>query len=1077
MHGTEGDRGPEPNPLISTVSFQRWSAALPRWILKTRTKFAFCLAKTFSILRRSEETASTLFPLPLPSLDCFRSSGPGLSRRRFQSLCKSRLLNIWVLVLDFLYLGRWPSVDELRRCPSQQQVAVFERLRTFASVCGDAQEEFSLCPGRSSPELGSALFQLESFRRSCHDLKILKSGYMENEWTPFTPGTKLLPVESFPELQPYRSLDAGRLRLVGEGAWPMESYLDGPLWLPFQEPAFLLHGLPVSEDCVPNFAAEDPDECLKLAKLWDSRGLLSLFPEPIAPGLFSRVFNCFKDREKDRQIGDRRLPNMSEFHINGPSKQLPQGQQLTCIRVPRFTHAITGSVTDRRDFYHQAQVTPERARSNMLPFSYAPETFAGTKALDDFCALARQSKNLSREVAGDRLGMFGLGKSTRSKNLLHEPLYPCFSSLFQGDHLGVEFALRSHSLLLENHGLLQPSTRILGGQPVPRGPHWDASVIDDYFALGAEPLSTPAEKSFAMTSLAHARLTYDQAQLIGSVEKDVVAQPFVKAAGAEIRSTQKNVRLGVVPVGAPFSKRIALSVLSLRAACLPGISASLVSRLVGNWVAVLQFRKCFSSLIDSLFKLSCACLAEIEIGIHQLTRSVAQELVLLSAVAPLIFTNVAVEYLDEIYATDASNRKGAVVSASVGSELQESVWLNADKQGSYTHLDNGFRAMLRHLGEVDDDLDRACPFPEVEPIRKQPLLYFDFVEICGGAGKVSAALARLGRSVAPVLDLSNSRHYDQTCLRLTEWIIYMIEENRFRSFFIAPPCTSFSPAAHPAVRSYKEPLGFSRLDPKTLLGNVLAFRTLLLLRVGRRCRRPCGAEQSRLSKMCWLDLWRALLDLGFEEAIIASCVFGSPHRKEFRLLCFLLDVKFLDRRSPGGHSHVRVQGSLTKPSAIYVDGLADHIGLAFHDALLCIDASDRLEASTDGLESVLANDVMLSSKWHLVRTWFWKKVAHINVLELASAVSSLGSVAQKKASVRFSTFLDSAVCRGALAKGRSASYALQPGLKRACVWCVCFDLYPAWPYTPTRLNTADDPTRDVDLREPVPLVHHEFCIF
>ena len=483
---------------------------------------------------------------------------------------------------------------------------------------------------------------------------------------------------------------------------------------------------------------------------------------------------------------------------------------------------------------------------------------------------------------------------------------------------------------------------------------------------------------------------------------------------------------------------------------------------------MLQFRKCFSSLIDSLFKLSCACLAEIEIGIHQLTRSVAQELVLLSAVAPLIFTNVAVEYLDEIYATDASNRKGAVVSASVGSELQESVWLNADKQGSYTHLDNGFRAMLRHLGEVDDDLDRACPFPEVEPIRKQPLLYFDFVEICGGAGKVSAALARLGRSVAPVLDLSNSRHYDLTCLRLTEWIIYMIEENRFRSF-IAPPCTSFSPAAHAAVRSYKEPLGFSRLDPKTLLGNVLAFRTLLLLRVGRRCRRPCGAEQSRLSKMCWLDLWRALLDLGFEEAIIASCVFGSPHRKEFRLLCFLLDLNFLDRRCPGGHSHVRVQGSLTKPSAIYVDGLADHIGLAFHDALLCIDASDRLEASTDGLESVLANDVMLSSKWHLVRTWFWKKVAHINVLELASAVSSLGSVAQKKASVRFSTFLDSAVCRGALAKGRSASYALQPGLKRACVWCVCFDLYPAWPYTPTRLNTADDPTRDVDLREPVPL--------
>lgn len=93
--------------------------------------------------------------------------------------------------------------------------------------------------------------------------------------------------------------------------------------------------------------------------------------------------------------------------------------------------------------------------------------------------------------------------------------------------------------------------------------------------------------------------------------------------------------------------------------------------------------------------------------------------------------------------------------------------------------------------------------------------------------------------------------------------------------------------------------------------------------VGRRYRRRCRLEQSRLSKMAWLFMWRSLLDLRLEEAVLASCMFGSPHRKEFRLLGFLLDVGFLDVRCCGGHSHVRIQGSSTKPSEILPPTLMD----------------------------------------------------------------------------------------------------------------------------------------------------------
>ena len=67
-------------------------------------------------------------------------------------------------------------------------------------------------------------------------------------------------------------------------------------------------------------------------------------------------------------------------------------------------------------------------------------------------------------------------------------VFVAFRSLFQGDHLGVEFALRSHEVLLERGGLLIPLTRLQGNKPFPIGSRLEALVIDDYFAVGAEPV-------------------------------------------------------------------------------------------------------------------------------------------------------------------------------------------------------------------------------------------------------------------------------------------------------------------------------------------------------------------------------------------------------------------------------------------------------------------------------------------------------------------------------------------------------------------------------------------------------------
>ena len=152
----------------------------------------------------------------------------------------------------------------------------------------------------------------------------------------------------------------------------------------FVGPRFLLPDqLPDPED-VPSFVHEDYYENVKLVKLWDSRGLLELFEEPLEEGFFSRVFNVFKNETTDRQIGDRRYPNQRGRHASGPSHHLPQGPQLCCSSVRRFKEKVLGSVTDRRDFYHQAAVSSSRARSNLLPFRFDTADLAGTTALEAF---------------------------------------------------------------------------------------------------------------------------------------------------------------------------------------------------------------------------------------------------------------------------------------------------------------------------------------------------------------------------------------------------------------------------------------------------------------------------------------------------------------------------------------------------------------------------------------------------------------------------------------------------------------------------------------------------------------------
>ena len=780
-------------------------------------------------------------------------------------VAQKRLCHLLVVVINQLALGRFATLAELGRPPNPVQQQCIRRLYGSVAACGYRPDQFSVVPGRSGFELIACLDRLERF---IEEEFVFGSGYDVGAKLTMSTDRNLVKTQEqqHPQLRPFRPLCADRLKIAGSGKWPLEDYLESVLWLPCVEPGILRHGKNVDHLPGPSVENEDRLENLELVRKWDSLGLLRLHHLPEDDWPCSRVFNIYKSEAADRQIGDRRNMNKAECHAGGPFSRLPPGPLLVNVFCLRGSENLRGSVTDRRDFYHQARASASRSQSNLLPFGFHRDELSGLSALTAFDE-TRRNKPKGRLAEGDHF--------EKRRGLLVDdkaPLFCGFAALFQGDHLGVEFALEGHETLLVREGLLDERCRLQGHSVLPLGKCYEALIIDDYFCISAQGREVEKEDSVSFKKLQCAREAYLKHELPGSPEKDVVAETVFKAAGAEIDSSEDVVALGLCLLGAPLQKRLALSTLSLRTASLSGISSKLAARLSGSWVSVLLYRRPVSSIVDDLFAVGAGAEFQKENVVVPLTRKVAQELAMLAVMVPLLVSDLSAPIDTEIYATDASLQKGAIVSAHASEEVAKSLWLGCDKRGSCTMLDNPFKSILRSLGEdVDQDVGEVGFDPlGWHPIPKPPLFYFDFVEICGGAGRVSDAMAALGHVVAPVLDLSLSSFYNLSELRLLLWIYHMLAEKRFGSCMVEPPCTTFSAAAYPPVRSYAEPKGWNRLLPKVLHGNILAFRGLAVVWYARRYRRPSLLEQPHLSKMAWLSMWRWLLKQGCSEAVVAS---------------------------------------------------------------------------------------------------------------------------------------------------------------------------------------------------------------
>ena len=255
-------------------------------------------------------------------------------------------------------------------------------------------------------------------------------------------------LERAEELRPYRSLEPSRLKLSGTASWDPEPYLSDMLWMAFTEPDSLRWASYERSENVPDLSKEDYGLTKDLALLWDINGLLFLRdpPEEVDKDLSMRFFNCYKNSDTDRMIGERRSRNYVEGRLACVSGGLPTAQCLLDLEISLPGQRISICASDRKDFYHQIKVPEQRARTNGIWPLLRLGDLEGTKAFKRWSLAASGKKKYVREAEGDFLGFRRTRGVAAEKSGLAQA---CFFSVPQGDHLGVEFAAEAHRNYLQ----------------------------------------------------------------------------------------------------------------------------------------------------------------------------------------------------------------------------------------------------------------------------------------------------------------------------------------------------------------------------------------------------------------------------------------------------------------------------------------------------------------------------------------------------------------------------------------------------------------------------------------------------
>ena len=134
--------------------------------------------------------------------------------------------------------------------------------------------------------------------------------------------------------------------------------------------------------------------------------------------------------------------------------------------------------------------------------------------------------------------------------------------------------------------------------------------------------------------------------------------------------------------------------------------------------------------------------------------------------------------------------------------------------------------------------------------------------------------------------------------------------------WLAPPCTTFSLARCPKLRSKHEPWGFDMLDPTTCEGNLHLHQALALFNLQILMGNDAIVETPWGAFSRHLPWWKFSVQKGCEFRV-DQCRFGTPYMKPTALLCTSKQFAPLGRRCRCRSAHERLEGARTMQAAAY----------------------------------------------------------------------------------------------------------------------------------------------------------------
>ena len=257
----------------------------------------------------------------------------------------------------------------------------------------------------------------------------------------------------------------------------------------------------------------------------------------------------------------------------------------------------------------------------------------------------------------------------------------CLGVQGMGDKNAVDVAQLTHECVLIDGGAQVECETLRYGAPVPVGPFWGGTYVDDHAAVQVGPLRALENPRAGLRDEAVVRKVKqsyeDTPGLYEATEKEILFETDFTAWGTNVKGIQGK-------AGAPRQRRSALVCCLTMLSVQGTVDKKTLERLVHSTTHPFMHRKDFLSIFSAAYRFMTRMIYG---PVYRIPTPVLQELVAAALLLPLADAELRWDVDCEISATDATPVRGGAVRGEVPYVYARELYRASEFCGEYTRLD------------------------------------------------------------------------------------------------------------------------------------------------------------------------------------------------------------------------------------------------------------------------------------------------------------------------------------------------------------------------------------------------------